>query len=145
MATLTADQSGPGVDIIEHPETGLQPAAHAHVAELFLEHLAKRERSMILETHSEMILLRTRRWIAEKRLSPEDVLVYWLYVDPDDGAGLRKITINERGQIGNWPHGIFLEDYQEVSAIRRAIAHNEAMNTNAHNIGPSTAIDSNVQ
>ncbi len=92
-----------------------------------------------------MILLRTRRWIAEKRLSPDDILVYWLYVDPDDGAGLRKITINERRQMENCPHGIFIEDYEEVLAIRRAIAHNDAMNTNAHNIGPSTAIDSNVQ
>lgn len=145
VAALTANQSGPGVDIIEHPETGLQPAAHAYVAELFLEHLAKCERSTILETHSEMILLRTRRWIAEKRLSPEDVLVYWLFMDPDDGAGLRKITINERGQMGSWPHGIFTEDYEEVLAIRRAVANNEAMNTNAHNIGISKAIDSNVQ
>ena len=32
---------------------------------------------MIVETHSEMVLLRARRWIAEGRLPAENVLVYW--------------------------------------------------------------------
>ena len=73
VAALTARRAGPGVDVIEHPEAELHPAAHAEIAELLLDNLAGRERPMIVETHSEMVLLRARRWIAEGRLPAENV------------------------------------------------------------------------
>lgn len=132
VTALTAKQSGPGVDIIEHPEADLHPASHAHVAELLLENLSESGRSMVIETHSEMVLLRTRRWIAERLLSPEDVLVYWVHMDPDHGSIPEKITINERGQMERWPDGVFTEDYEEVLAIRRAVAQNGVINPDAN-------------
>ena len=65
VMALTARKAGPGVDVIEHPEAELHPAAHADVAELLIDNLAGSKRPMIIETHSEMVLLRARRWIAE--------------------------------------------------------------------------------
>lgn len=132
VTALTAKQSGPGIDLIEHPEADLHPASHAHVAELFLENLSGSDRPMVIETHSEMVLLRARRWIAERLLSPEDVLVYWVHMDPDHGSIPEKITINERGQMERWPNGVFTEDYEEVLAIRRAIAQNEVISPDAN-------------
>ena len=125
VAVLTAKQQGAGVDIIEHPEAELHPSAHAHVAELLLDNLSGSARPMIIETHSEMILLRARRWISERRLSPDDVLVYWIYPEPEQGTVLQKITINERGEMSSWPDGVFIEDYEEVLAIRRAVRPGE--------------------
>ena len=122
---LTAKQQGTGVDIIEHPEAKLHPAAHAHVAELLLDNLSGPDRPLIIETHSEMILLRARRWIAEGRLLPDDVVVYWIHSEPECGSLLQRITINERGAISNWPDGVFIEDYEEVLAIRRAAHRKE--------------------
>ena len=75
---------------------------------------------MIIETHSEMVLLRARRRIAEGRLPAKSVLVYWVQTEPGRGSILRKITINESGQVDNWPDGVFIEDYDEIMAIRRA-------------------------
>ena len=121
VTVLTAKRQGPGIDIIEHPEAELHPSAHAHVAELLLGNLSGSGRPTIIETHSEMILLRARRWIAERRLSPDDVLVYWIHPEPERGAVLQKITINERGEMSSWPDGVFIEDYEEVLAIRRAV------------------------
>ena len=122
---LTARQAGPGVDIVEHPEAELHPAAHAEVAELLLENLSGPERPLIIETHSEMVLLRARRWIAEGRLSSEEVLIYWVHVEPGRGSLLRKIRINKSGDMDFWPSGIFIEDYEEVLAIRRAARRKE--------------------
>ena len=68
-----------------------------------------------------MILLRTRRWIAEGRLPADHVLVYWIDTKPGHGSILQKITINDKGVMSSWPEGVFIEDYEEVLAIRRAV------------------------
>ena len=120
VMALTTRKAGPGVDVIEHPEAELHPAAHAEIAELLLDNLAGPERPMVIETHSEMVLLRARRWIAEGKLPAEDVLVYWVHPEPGAGSVLQKIRINENGEMDSWPDGIFIEDYEEILAIRRA-------------------------
>ena len=125
VMALTAGKAGPGVDIVEHPEAELHPAAHADIAELLLENLPGRERPLVIETHSEMVLLRARRWIAEGRLPAENVLVYWVHVEPERGSVLRKIEVDENGEMSSWPDGVFIEDYEEVLAIRRAARQKE--------------------
>ena len=120
VAALTARKAGPGVDVIEHPEAELHPAAHADIAELLLDNLAGPARPMIVETHSEMVLLRARRWIAEGRLPAENVLVYWVHTEPGRGSILQKIKIGASGEMESWPDGVFVEDYDEILAIRRA-------------------------
>lgn len=121
VMALTSQSAGPGVDIVEHPEAELHPAAHAHVAELLLANLAGPERPLVVETHSEMVLLRARRWIAEGRLPADHVRIYWIYVEQGSGSVLREIRINDKGEVDNWPGGVFVEDYEEILAIRRAV------------------------
>ena len=120
VTALSARRAGPGVDIIEHPEAELHPAAHADIAELLLDNLAGSARPLIVETHSEMILLRARRWIAEGRVPAGHVLVYWVHTEPGRGSLLEKIRIRENGEMETWPDGVFIEDYEEILAIRRA-------------------------
>ncbi len=125
VIALTAGRVGPGIDIIEHPEAELHPASHGDIAELLLSSLTGNDRPMIIETHSEMILLRARRWIVEGRLSADHVLVYWVDSEPGNGSVLKKITINDHGEMSVWPEGVFTEDYEEVLAIRRAVRQME--------------------
>lgn len=120
LTALTARQAGTGVDIIEHPEAELHPAAHANVAELLMENLAGPTRPLVVETHSEMVLLRARRWVAEGRLPAGHVLVYWIHTEPGHGSTADKISIRENGEMETWPDGVFIEDYEEILAIRRA-------------------------
>ena len=120
VTALTAEAQGPGVDVIEHPEAELHPGAHARIAELLLTRLPGPERPVIVETHSEMMLLRARRRIAEGRLAPDRVLVYWITREPSRGSTLRKIRITEAGEMESWPDDVFIEDYEEILAIRRA-------------------------
>ena len=124
VTALTARKVGQGVDIIEHPEAELHPAAHGHIAELLLENLVGPIRPLVVETHSEMLLLRVRRWVAEGRLPADNVLVYWVYAEPGSGSVLRKISISEKGELDTWPAGVFIEDYDEILAIRRAVRSN---------------------
>ena len=125
VTALTARMAGPGVDVIEHPEAELHPAAHADIAELLLDNLAGPARPLVVETHSEMVLLRARRWIAEGRLPAEAVLAYWVHAEPGRGSLLQKIRISERGEVDSWPEGVFIEDYEEILAIRRAARQQE--------------------
>ncbi len=120
VTALSARGAGPGADVIEHPEAELHPAAHADVAELLLANLAGAARPLIVETHSEMVLLRARRWVAEGRLPAGHVLVYWVHADPARGSVLEKIGIRDNGEMETWPEGVFIEDYEEILAIRRA-------------------------
>ena len=120
VTALSARRAGPGADVIEHPEAELHPAAHAEVAELLLANLAGPARPLIVETHSEMVLLRARRWVAEGRLPAGHVLVYWIHAEPGHGSVLEKIGIRDNGDMETWPDGVFIEDYEEIMAIRRA-------------------------
>ena len=120
VTALTARRAGAGVDVIEHPEAELHPAAHADIAELLMENLAGPTRPLIVETHSEMVLLRARRWVAEGRLPAGHVLVYWIHAEAGHGSTAEKISIRENGEMETWPDGVFIEDYEEILAIRRA-------------------------
>ena len=74
----------------------------------------------MVETHSEMVLLRARRWVAERRLPADNVLIYWVHTEPRSGSAIRKIRIDDDGALDGWPDGVFIEDYEEITAIRRA-------------------------
>ena len=121
VTALTARRAGAGVDVIEHPEAELHPAAHAEIAELLMQNLAGPTRPLVVETHSEMVLLRARRWVAEGRLPSRHVLVYWIHAEPGHGSVAEKISIRENGEMDTWPDGVFIEDYEEILAIRRAV------------------------
>lgn len=108
---------------IEQPELHIHPAAHGSLVELFAKSALESGNNYILETHSEVMLLRIRRLVAEGKLKPEQVAIYW--VDTEEGeAGkrsfLKKIAVDENGMLDDWPEGIFSEDHDEVLAIRRA-------------------------
>ncbi|WP_084262716.1 AAA family ATPase [Actinomadura formosensis] len=106
------------LQVIEEPELHLHPAFHALLADLFIAAAAQRVRFLI-ETHSETLLLRLRRRIAEKKITPEDVAVY--FVDHQDGASYaRRIEIDELGNLDYWPSGVFSEDFEETKSIAEA-------------------------
>ncbi len=126
ITAFSAKKMGAGVDIIEHPEAVLHPAAHADVAELLVKNLPGSVRPIIIETHSEMILLRIRRLIAEGLVPRDKVIVYWIDSEAECGSKLQQISITDKGAMSSWPEGVFYEDYEEILAIQRA-ARNRRM------------------
>jgi len=107
------------LDLVEEPELHLHPAAHAPLADLFLESAKSGRGQVLVETHSENLLLRIRRRIAEG-LNPDLVGIYWVEDKEDGFSTIRPITIYADGNVDYWPPGVFSEGYQEVRALRRA-------------------------
>jgi predicted ATPase len=107
--------------LLEHPEIHLHPRAQAHLGDLFIDIATKQKKTLIVETHSEHLLSRIRRRIAEEKLSREDVAIY--YFDPrEDGTHIQEVTLNDMGQYVKFPEGFFAEDYHEAIAHAYVIA-----------------------
>jgi hypothetical protein len=105
--------------VVEEPELHLHPAAHAQLADLYLKAAKLTGNRFLIETHSEALLLRLRRRVAEGTSSPADVGVYFVHHD-GRSATAERITIDEVGQLSSWPEGVFTEDFEEVRALAAA-------------------------
>lgn len=118
-ADLLTPPTGPVLEIIEQPELHLHPAAHAALADLYLNAAEAGSTRFLIETHSETLLLRLRRRIAEGTVDPAMVAVY--FVENVNGAATaRRIHVDEAGNLDYWPAGVFSEDYEETKELARA-------------------------
>lgn len=113
--------------IIEEPESHLHPYAHAQVAQLLFESLeTDPNKKYLIETHSQNFVLRMRRLVAEKKLMPEDLAIYYVDFDEDKNeSSLERIFVDELGKVSFWPEGIFGETLEETIGIRTAQLENK--------------------
>ncbi len=114
-----AGQRTPTLYIVEEPELHLHPAAHAQLADLYLQAAKLTGNRFLIETHSEALLLRLRRRIAEERAASDDVGVYFVHHD-GRRARAEPIQIDDAGRLSFWPEGVFTEDFEEVRALTQA-------------------------
>ena len=106
--------------LIEQPEIHLHPRAQSVLGDLFLEASKRGHRNFIIETHSEHILARVRRRIAEGKIKAEDIAIY--YFEPtSEGTSIKRVTLNKYGQYESFPHGFFDEDINEAFEHLKAI------------------------
>jgi predicted ATPase len=117
--------------LLEQPEIHLHPKAQADLGDLFIE-IAKENKTLIVETHSEHLLSRVRRRIAEPegKIKREDVAIYFFTLK-EGRTQIQEIQLNELGQFEfeEWPEDFFEEDYKEASAHFEAIAKAKAGQT----------------
>lgn len=106
---------------IEQPELHVHPALQVGLGDLLIE--ASADRTMLVETHSEHLILRLLRRIREAHegplegsvaFSPEQLSV--LYVESTDaGVRIQRLRVGEDGQfLDLWPRGFFDERYEEL-------------------------------
>lgn len=80
----------------------------------------------VIETHSENFILRIQRLIALNKINVNDVAIYYVDYKPDESCSiLKKITIEEDGEIEDWPDNIFNESLDEVLKLRQAQKNRE--------------------
>lgn len=110
--------------IAEQPEIHLNPRLQGMLAELFVEMATTRHR-IVVETHSEHLLIRLRTLVASGKISPDDVAVYFVERGAT-GSRVREVPIDETGSIadGRWPEGFFDDSLRESLAL--AAAQHEA-------------------
>ena len=105
--------------LIEQPEIHLHPRLQALLAD-FLIDIMMEGKQVIVETHSEHIILRLQRRIAENKLSYKDVAIY--YFEPSsEGSKITHIELEEDGIIKTWPKGFFEEDLEESYFLLKAL------------------------
>lgn len=105
---------------IEQPEIHLHPKAQAILGDLLIEAAQKSKHTLIIETHSEQLLARIRRRIAEGTVRAESVAIYF-FEPTKEGTTIRTITVNSQGQFENFPPGFFEEDLDEALAHAKAL------------------------
>jgi len=106
--------------LIEQPEIHLHPKAQAVLGDLFIDAARDGRRSFIVETHSEHLLARVRRRIAEKAISKDQVAIYYFNPTPE-GTAISQVTLNDLGQYESFPDGFFEEDVKEAFEHIKAI------------------------
>jgi predicted ATPase len=106
--------------MIEQPEAHLHPRYQADVADLLIDATEFGNR-IIVETHSEHLLLRLQRRIAEKKLDNESV--NFTYFDlGEKGTITTKMNIDKNGFFEDpVPEGFFEEGFQEAFAHVKAV------------------------
>jgi hypothetical protein len=128
MATLEKNAK---IVIIEQPELHIHPRLQVELGDLFIDAI-KKGKCMIIETHSEHLLLRIMKRMREyenglenkldtlavdfnsQKITPEDVGV--LVVEPHNGSTIvREMALNRYGELVKaWPGGFFEEGLREV-------------------------------
>jgi hypothetical protein len=119
-----------GILAIEQPELHVHPAIQIGLGDLFIEAVQTREgwvgagKTLLIETHSEHIMLRLLRRIRETTeeelppgalgLSANDLSV--IYAESaEDGVRFRPLRVDSEGEfIDRWPKGFFEERAEEL-------------------------------
>ena len=101
--------------ILEQPEIHLHPLAQAALADVIIQAATHRRVQVILESHSEHLLLRLQRRIAEEAISADDVNLYFCDA-PGGVSSLTPLEVDLYGSIRNWPDRFMGDAFGEVAA-----------------------------
>lgn len=105
--------------ILEQPEAHLHPKAQSELADVLIDVVQNRNVKIILESHSEHLLHRLTRRIAEDSLSAEDTALYSCQIN-DGKSSAEKLKVDDYGNISNWPLNFFGDEMGDLAAKARA-------------------------
>lgn len=100
--------------ILEQPEIHLHPLAQAELADAIVHAAIHRGVQVILESHSEHLLLRLQRRIAEGGVKAGDAALY--FCEMRNGASaIEALDLDEYGNIRNWPDKFMGDAFHETA------------------------------
>ena len=107
-----------GTLCVEQPEIHIHPRLQAHLADLMIETTrGEGYKQWIVETHSELLILRLQRRIKEGKINSKDVSVLYVRPQGSDGSTIQQLRLDENGDfIDHWPDGFFEEGFNELMA-----------------------------
>lgn len=114
-----------GLLLYEQPESQLHPRLQADLGDFFLS-MARGGKTILLETHSDYLVNRLRRRIAEDQSGDLADLISILFVHPgtqdNPSSYVEPLTVGPDGTIRNCPADFFSEAADEAFALLRARA-----------------------
>ena len=114
--------------ILEQPEIHLHPAVQSGLADIIIETALVQ---VIVESHSEHLLTRLQRRIAEVHLprgltlESRDIAMYFCE-QPGKESRIERLEIDDFGNISNWPRDFFGNPLQDSVAMMEAAARRDA-------------------
>jgi predicted ATPase len=111
--------------LLEQPEIHLHPAVQSGLADIIIEAAQARDIQVVIESHSEHLLMRLQRRLAEKELDrgitlvPEDCRLYFCE-GSQSSSKIRLLDIDLFGNVTNWPEDFFGDPFSETEAMIRA-------------------------
>jgi len=105
--------------LLEQPEIHLHPSVQSGLADVLIDAVRNRNLQIILESHSEHLLRRIQRRIAEESLKPEEVALFFCDVTQGESV-LSSLEIDLFGNISNWPRDFFGDEFGEMAAMTEA-------------------------
>lgn len=120
------------VTLIEQPEIHLHPKMQAELADLFIDMVKSNNGRLIIETHSEYLLKRLRRRIAEGRISASDVAIHLVHGRSGSRthSRLEKVAIGARGAFV-WPKDFAAIDLVDTIEFARLQSRPALENTDS--------------
>ena len=88
--------------VIEQPELHLHPRGIHKLAEVIVDAVNRGIR-IIMETHSELLLLGIQTLVAKGRLEPKQVSLNWFTLDEQGHSVISCAEIAQDGSFGDWP------------------------------------------
>ena len=124
VLTLCYYVSEGSILILEQPEAHLHPKAQSELADVFIDVVKNRNIQIILESHSEHLLLRLMRRIAEYGIEEEGIpadQTAFHFCEINDGISqAEQLKVDEYGNISNWPQNFFGDDMGDVAKKTKA-------------------------
>jgi predicted ATPase len=106
---------------MEQPELHLHPQVQSELADAFIFAIKARENGknrnvqLIVESHSEHFLNRLLRRVAEEKIIPDEIAIYFCTLSGKT-AKLVPLEVDLFGDITNWPENFFGDEMAELTA-----------------------------
>ena len=105
--------------ILEQPEAHLHPKAQSELADVLIDVVKNRNIQIILESHSEHLIHRLTRRIAEEQLATTDTALYSCQIN-EGVSEIEPLEMDEYGNISNWPQNFFGDEMGDLAAKAKA-------------------------
>ena len=105
--------------ILEQPGMHLHPKVQSQIADLLIEVVTERKLQILVESHSEHLLNRLQRRIAEEKIAADQTALY--FCQNDKGLStIERLRMDEFGNIENWPPNFFGDEIGDLFAMTEA-------------------------
>ena len=105
--------------ILEQPGIHLHPKVQSQLADLLIEVITERNLQILIESHSEHLLNRLQRRIAEEKIGVDKTALH--FCRNEEGIStIEKLKMDEFGNITNWPENFFGDEMGDLFAMTEA-------------------------
>ena len=105
--------------ILEQPGIHLHPKVQSQLADLLIEVITERNLQILVESHSEHLLNRLQRRVAEEKIAADQTALY--FCRNDEGiSNINRLKMDEFGNITNWPENFFGDEMGDLFAMTKA-------------------------